>query len=90
MVIMQPKLNPGIIIRKEKDFGIMFDVNKDREEFFNEIGIDILTLSDGEHELSQMVDILEKSYEADRKQIEKDLLEFITEQNEEGVISLED
>lgn len=87
---MQPKLNPGIIIRKEKDFGIMFDVNKDREEFFNEIGIDILTLSDGEHELSQMVDILEKSYEADRKQIEKDLLEFITEQNEEGVISLED
>ncbi len=83
---MKPKLNLGIIIRKEKDVGIVFDANKNKREFYNEIGIDILNLCNGKHELSQIVDILEKSYEADRKQIEKDLLEFIAEQKEKGII----
>ncbi len=86
---MRPKLNPGIIIRREKDFGIVFDANKNKQEHYNEIGIDILTLSDGEHELSQILDNLEKLYEAEREQIEKDLLQFITELSEKGIISME-
>ncbi len=83
---MKPKLNLGIIIRKEKDFGMVLDANTNKQEFYNEIGIDILTLCNGKHELFQIVDILEKSYEADREQIEKDLLEFIEKQKEKGII----
>lgn len=83
---MKPKLNLGIIIRKEKDFGMVLDANKNKRELYNEVGIDILDLCNGKHELSQIVDILEKSYEADREQIEKDLLEFIAEQKEKGII----
>ncbi len=87
---MKPKLYSGIILRKEADVGIVFNVIKNKQEFYNEIGIDILTLCNGENELSQIVDILEKSYEADREQIEKDLFEFIAEQNEKGIILMKE
>ncbi len=86
---MRPKLNPGIIVRREKDFGIVFDANKNKQEHYNEISIDILTLSDGIHELSQILDNLEELYEAERDHIEKDLLQFIAEQSEKGIISIE-
>lgn len=90
MKIIKSKLNPGIIVRKEKELGIVFDANKNKGEFYNDTGIEILSLIENGYELSQIVDILEKSYNSERKQIEKDLIDFISEQSEKGFISCEE
>ncbi len=90
MKIIKSKLNPGIIVRKEKELGIVFDVNKNKKEFYNETGIEILSLIENGYELPQIVDILEKSYNSEKEQIEKDLIDFIAEQNKKGFISCEE
>ncbi len=84
---MKPKINPGIILRKEKEFGIVFDIDKNTFEYYNDISIEILSLIESGYGLSQIVNILEESYDADKEQIELDLLNFIAEQNEKGVVT---
>lgn len=83
------KINDGIIVRKEKDFGIIFNTNTNKQEYYNETGIYILSLCDGKHKINEIIDILANSYNAKREQIEKDLLEFIEEQKEKGIIAEE-
>ncbi len=83
------KINEGIIVRKEKDFGIIFNTNINKQEYYNEIGIDILSLCDRKHKINEIIDILANSYNAKREQIETDLLEFIKEQKEKGIIAKE-
>lgn len=80
------KINEGLIIRKEKDFGIIFNTITNKEEFYNEVGIDILSLCDEKHTVEQIIDILKGIYNGKRAEIEKDLLEFIKEQKEKGII----
>ncbi len=90
MKIIKSKLNPGIIVRKEKEFGIVFDINKNKREFYNETGIEILSLIENGYDQLQILNILEKSYDSGKDQIEKDLIDFITEQNKKGFISCEE
>lgn len=83
------KISEGIIVRKEKDFGIVFNTNINKQEYYNETGIDILSLCDEKHEIDEIIEFLANSYNEKREQIKKDLLEFIEEQKEKGIIAEE-
>lgn len=87
---MRPKLNPGIIVRKEEGIGIgiVFDTMSNNQEFYNETGIDVLELCNGDNDIHQIIGILKDSYNVDRKQIETDVAQFIEEQKDKGIISL--
>ena len=80
------KISEGLVIRKEKDFGIVFNTITNKQEFYNEVGTDILSLCDEKHTVNQIIDILTNMYNGKREEIEKDLLEFIREQKEKGII----
>lgn len=77
-----------LIIRKEKDFGIVFNTVTNVQEFYNDIGIDILSLCNEGYKIDQIIDILVENYDTKKENIEKDVLEFINEEKEKGIVEV--
>ena len=56
----------------------------------NEVGTRVIELLDGNREVGQIISEIEKEFDVERSTLEKDVLDFLTELSESGVVTSAD
>lgn len=75
----RPKLLPGVLTQEVSGTQVLLNLGSGEYYALDEVGSRICTLCDGSRPITEVVDTLEKEYDAPRETLEADLLELLAE-----------
>lgn len=83
----RPQRAENVVARTLDGEAVLLDLASEEYYSLNEVGSRIWELADGEHSVDDMVAAIVAEYEAERAQVEEDVLDLLDELGREGLVS---
>ncbi len=80
------KKKKGVVFRRILDEMVLLDTKGGEVVVLNDVGGDIWEYIDGSRSLKEILELLQERYEVEREVLERDLLEFVDQLWEAGLI----
>jgi hypothetical protein len=83
----RPQRTENVVARTLDGEAVLLDLASEEYYSLNEVGSRIWELADGEHSVGDMVEAIVTDYDAERAQVEEDVLDLLDELSREGLVS---